>query len=481
VTGTIRGLELSPLETAAVLGSVALVLARWLRPGARRPVAIVAAAVVVAAGIALMVSGVRWQLVPVLAAAIAALPFAVAPLPRRRSGRPVWRAPWWLALPASVACIGLVAAGVTAALAFPVPVFPTPSGPFAVGTTVVEWVDPDRAEDNTAEPRDRRAVVVQLWYPAQKPSPQARPAQYLGRTRREARTVATALAEYVGIPGFLVDGLPRAHSHSVPHAPVVGGGTRFPVVLFSPGLGGVRTQNTAWAEDLASRGYVVAGLDHPYDSAAVVFADGRTIRTRVAATGNQDTDNKRAVGWTAVRAQDLSFVLTQLGRLDRGEITGPLTGRLDTGRAAATGHSLGGAAALRAARQDHRFTAVIDLDGYPYDPDPQPLPQPVLALTQPFDQRNAAYVDRLTQVLRLSTATSYRLAVPDSGHLTFTDAPLYLPPVPGLVGSLGRTEGPRLTAATTAAFLDTALRGEPRELPALLSRYGNLTVYGPGG
>ncbi|MCE0446893.1 hypothetical protein LT493_27010 [Streptomyces tricolor] len=46
-------------------------------------------------------------------------------------------------------------------------------------------------------------------------------------------------------------------------------------MLFSPGLGGVRTQYRLGG-GTASHGYVVAGLDHPYDSAAVVLADGRT-------------------------------------------------------------------------------------------------------------------------------------------------------------------------------------------------------------
>ena len=50
------------------------------------------------------------------------------------------------------------------------------------------------------------------------------------------------------------------------------------MVLFSPGLAGVRSQNTAWAQELASHGYVVVALDHPYDSAAVVLADGRAPR-----------------------------------------------------------------------------------------------------------------------------------------------------------------------------------------------------------
>ncbi|KJY27621.1 collagen alpha-5(VI) chain, partial [Streptomyces sp. NRRL S-444] len=98
------------------------------------------------------------------------------------------------------------------------------------------------------------------------------------------------LADYAGLPRILLDGLPRAHTHATFDAPVAGGGERFPVVLFSPGLGGVRTQNTAWAEELAGHGYVVVGLDHPYDSAGVVLTEGRTIRTKVSATGDDAED-----------------------------------------------------------------------------------------------------------------------------------------------------------------------------------------------
>ncbi|MFF4345318.1 alpha/beta hydrolase family protein [Kitasatospora sp. NPDC001540] len=481
VTEIVPGPQLSPLEFLVLLSALALVVARWLPPAARPPVTVAAGALCVLSAGGLGVVGVRWQLWPVLAGAALALPFALVPLVRGRAGRPVRRARWWVALPGSLACAGLLAAGPVAAWAFPVPEFPAPTGPFAVGTRVVQWTDPDRPETATPDPADRRTVVVQLWYPAQDAPADARRARYLGRTEQEARTVSAALARYAGLPGFLVDGVPSARSRAVPDAPVARDGGRFPVVLFSPGLGGVRTQNTAWAEELASHGYLVAALDHPYDSAAVVLADGRTVGTRVASTGDDAADEARAVEAADVRAADLGFVLTRLGDLDRGAGGDPLAGRLDTGRAAVTGHSLGGAAALWAARRDHRFAAVVDLDGYPRDPDPRPFPQPVLALTQDLGPAtDPRYLPRLTGVLALGTATGYRLTVPGAAHLTFTDAPLYLPPVPSLVGSLGRTDGPRRTAAATLAFLDATLRHRPGDLSAALSAYGELTVHRPG-
>ncbi|MEV7186632.1 hypothetical protein [Kitasatospora sp. NPDC093102] len=481
VTENIAGLPMSPLEILALMGAVALVVARWLPPAARPRVTVAAGAVLLPSAIVLGVAGIRWQLLPVLAGAAFALPFALSPLLRRRTGRPAWRARWWPALPGSVACVGLIATSPVAAWAFPVPVFPEPTGGFAVGTRVVQWTDPHRPETFTADPGDLRTVVVQLWYPARRSPAGARRAQYLGRTEHEARTVSEALARGVGLPGFLVDGVPRARSRAVFDAPVAGGGERFPVVLFSPGSGGVRTQNTAWAEELASHGYVVAALDHPYDSAAVVLADGRTITTETASTGDPAKDEELAAGWTAVRAADLGFVLTRLDALDRGESADPLTGRLDTGRAAVTGHSMGGAATLQAARQDRRFHAVIDLDGYPHGPASPALDQPALALTQAVTPAtDPRYLPRLTEALGSGTATSYRLTVPGAAHLTFMDGPLYLPPVPSIVGSLGRTEGPRVVAAATLAFLDSVLRGKPGDLAGVLPAYGSLSVHHPG-
>lgn len=481
VTEIIAGLYVSPLEFLALLGALALVTARWLPAAARPRVTIAAGTVLVLSAIGLSAVGIRWQMLPVLAGAAVAAPFAFSPLLRRRSGRPPWRARWWLALPGTVACAGLIAAGPVAAWAFPVPVFPEPSGRFPVGTRVMQWTDPHRPEGFTADLHDRRTVVVQLWYPARKSPAGERRARYLGRTEHEARTVSDALARQAGLPGFLVDGVPRARTHSVFDAPVAGGGGRFPVVLFSPGSGGVRTQNTAWAEELASHGYVVAALDHPYDSAAVVLADGRTLRSRTSSTGDRGKDDELAAGWTAVRAADLGFVLTQLERLDRGEITGPLTGRLDTGRAAVTGHSMGGAAALQAARRDRRFDAVIDLDGYPHGPISPPLRRPTLALTAAITpDTDPRYLPRLTKALEANTAISYRLTLPGAAHLTFMDGPLYLPPVPSIAGTLGRAESPRVVAATTLAFLDATLRHKPGDPAGVLAAYGDLSVLPPG-
>jgi hypothetical protein len=114
-----------------------------------------------------------------------------------------------------------------------------PWGPAAVGTLVVELVDASRAEEATPDPADRRFVVAQVWYPAAAGA--GGRAWYLGRDQEEAETVTAALAQVLGVPTFLLDEAARARTEAHPHAEPLSAVERFPVVLFSPGLAGVRS------------------------------------------------------------------------------------------------------------------------------------------------------------------------------------------------------------------------------------------------
>ena len=300
----------------------------------------------------------------------------------------------------------------------------------------------------------------------------------MGRSEAEANVVAKSFADYLGFPRSFLDGVVAARTNSVPDAPVASGKKRFPVVLFTPGGGVGRWTNIAWAEELASHGYVVAALDHPYDTATVQFADGRTVH-RPKYPISHDGEARRLVEkLAAVRARDLSSALTHLGRLDRGKVKSTLAGRLDTGRAAVVGMSAGGGGAFQAARTDDRFSAVVTLDGNPYDAHPGPYDQPALSLTQQIGLKdNPRYIPDLKRVLKLSTTTGYLLTIPGTAHATFTDAPLWMPPVPSLIGAHGRTEPNRIITELTLGFLDAELRDQPTDLPRLFSEHGKLSVY----
>jgi dienelactone hydrolase len=144
-----------------------------------------------------------------------------------------------------------------------------------------------------------------------------------------------------------------------------------------------------------------------HDSAAVVLDSGQVILSTVAATADDGEDNRRADAWTAIRAADLRSALTELTALDH--TPGPFAGLVDLRSAAVAGQSLGGAAAVEAARQDHRCTAVVDLDGFPRSraPFPQPVPALVAGEGTGSAEGDRAYADALSDLLADSAGGGY--------------------------------------------------------------------------
>src|SRR5262249_39461725 len=138
--------------------------------------------------------------------------------------------------------------------------------------------------------------------------------------------------------------------------------------IFSHGFGTVSRIYTAQLEELASHGYVVAAITHPYDAMLTVFPDGRRVAFNnagwKAASGSEEQaiayENGRLEGW----ANDIRFVRNELGRHNRTGAPGlPIAGHLDLTRVGAFGHSAGGRAAARACQIDRRLRACVNQDG----------------------------------------------------------------------------------------------------------------------
>ena len=124
------------------------------------------------------------------------------------------------------------------------------------------------------------------------------------------------------------------------------------------------------AEELASHGYVVVGVNHTYETTVTVFDDGRVVAMNPDAVGGalgpQTGSHEEAFGARAAvcerKAEDLAFVADQVRRID-ADSTSRFADRLDTTRLGAVGHSFGGNAALEWCRTDPRCRAAVNLDG----------------------------------------------------------------------------------------------------------------------
>ncbi|HEY3506384.1 MAG TPA: hypothetical protein VGN37_26790 [Actinocatenispora sp.] len=336
---------------------------------------------------------------------------------------------------------------------------PAPTGPYRVGRTAHDWTDTARTDPLAPRPGRPRELSVWVWYPAPAgisgpPAPYA-PGHWAGMLSL----------------GILANRLDRVRTHSVAGAPVAAG--RFPLVVLEPGMGLAAPQFSTLAEDLASHGYVVAGVTPTYSANRTVL-DGQPVG-RTAVGNPQDFSRRNGDRLVAVWAADARFVAARMARTG-----GSLGGHVDATRVAYVGHSFGGAASLQACHEDRRCAGAADLDGTPYGAVVSAgLAAPALLLGTPGDclagpchPTDAAHrdIDTASRSLRAaSTGPGFRYEIAGAEHFNFTDYGAYY--VPGALRGLtqlGPIDGDRalvVVSACVTAFADHVLRGGPAPAP----------------
>jgi predicted dienelactone hydrolase len=231
-----------------------------------------------AVGLGVLVLGVategfRWQMIP------AYVGFAVLMLAslKQSETKPVWRALGALPL------LALLSA--SAVLTHELPIFslPAPSGPHAVGTFEYSITDESRKERYA--PARNRELYVEVWYPADKSVSHGLPVKTLFQELYEGDYTRQS---------FLFGYLRHIPTHSHVEAPVAAPDRGpFPLLLFNHALElGFTSQNLLLMEHLASHGYVIFSIAHPYQSSKVNLSDAGTITS--AADYPSDIDLPRA-------------------------------------------------------------------------------------------------------------------------------------------------------------------------------------------
>ncbi|MDR7274730.1 alpha/beta hydrolase family protein [Catenuloplanes atrovinosus] len=314
-----------------------------------------------------------------------------------------------------------------------------PSGPYPVGARDLRLVDEDRADPWV--PERRRELMITLWYPAV--HDRGVPEPYV--TAEESRLILAR----IGAPGLPPELLAGVGTHARTDTPPRRG--RHPVVVLSPGFSFPRSSLTGLAEDLASRGYLVVGVDHTYEAAAVTFPDGRVTTCLVCDLVEGGTVNGGQVGES--RAADVSFVLDDLAA--RRDVPA------DWSRVAMAGHSMGGNAAAQTMVRDRRVDAGVNLDGGFY-PAVTRLDRPFLMVGA--EERRPGTLESWDTSWANLTGWRRWITVTGTTHSSFTDY--------GLLGEqaglpLQTMPGARITEITTeyvAQFAGRHLRGEPAPL-----------------
>jgi predicted dienelactone hydrolase len=133
------------------------------------------------------------------------------------------------------------------------PCLPEPTGPGPVGLTSL-WLTDASRPDPWDPGVTARELMVSLWYPAT--SSDGRRAQYMTPAESELQLTSR------GITGVRPDVLSKVRTNAAVDAVPAGRQGGHPLVVLSPGFTSPRSTLTALAEDLASHGYVAAGIDH---------------------------------------------------------------------------------------------------------------------------------------------------------------------------------------------------------------------------
>ncbi|MCM3694717.1 alpha/beta hydrolase family protein [Neobacillus niacini] len=202
------------------------------------------------------------------------------------------------------------------ALVFPQHPSPKVTGKYEVATAAYTYVDKNRIEEFT-DLGENRFVNVEFWYPKN--------------------------AE----------------------------GT-YPLLVFSHGAYGVKASNTSTYNELASNGYVVVSIDHPYHSFFTLSEDG--TKALINTDYNREVENANKEGiytqeevngliqkWMKLRTDDMNFVLDTILEKAKSDNITPYQ-HINTDKIGVFGHSMGGAASVWLGRERKDIDAVVNID-----------------------------------------------------------------------------------------------------------------------
>ncbi|WP_274366289.1 alpha/beta hydrolase family protein [Paenibacillus thermotolerans] len=202
------------------------------------------------------------------------------------------------------------------ALVFPQHKLPKVTGQYGIETATYTYIDQNRIEE-FADNGKKRSVNVQFWYPD--------------------------------------------------HAD----GT-YPLLVFSHGASGIKTSNSSTFRELASHGYVVCSIDHPYHSFYTVSDDGSFTLMNAEYTEEVENVNKDGIytieqvneliqKWMKLRTDDMNFVMdTIIGKSQNDKA--PVYQHINKDKIGVFGHSMGGAASVWIGGERKDVNAVVNID-----------------------------------------------------------------------------------------------------------------------
>ena len=373
-----------------------------------------------------------------------------------------------------------------------------PSGVFQVGTRIFDLVDESRLEAWTNEDGDHRSFVTQIWYPVDVGVKGER-APYYPNYEALVPELSAVWGPFTPDGFGFYEGL---RTNSLVDAPIASSSERFPLIVFSHGMRAFsRSDYTALFEELASHGYVVAAIDHPYTAIAAVLPDGTVTAHNATRWVELQTDEvlletqfppsfrSEIHTWAA----DQAFMVEWLqGRTEpQGDGSVGIAAATDFERVGVAGHSLGGTSAATACRIYSVFEACMNIHGGSF---PWPflgaefavIPTPFMYLGPPdaLSEEDLEMMgeESFVELLRGKWSSSFIAELTGASHVTFSDKPLFYsaPPVAGDYED--PATGYVVVLSVVRSFFDVWLKGaDPSTLAETAKAQPLLTIVDNSG
>ncbi len=245
---------------------------------------------------------------------------------------------------------------------------PIPTGTYGVGRISYAFTDESRPETLSKTSGARRKIMVYVWYPAApKVVKGMKKSSYLPGFDEVLPKLSSGDIKGMFRPSIFrgINLLPE--TEVVEGAPIAPGKQQFPLLLFSHGWGNPTFLYTAELEDIVSHGYIVAAVEHPYDTVYTRFPDGDVT---YFAQDRFDKETKKPNGLSnyakervEIMGDDNKFALTAILKYAKiRNLHAPFYKRVNEHQIGAFGHSIGGLASARTCQIDTRVDACLDED-----------------------------------------------------------------------------------------------------------------------
>ncbi|WP_104400802.1 alpha/beta hydrolase family protein [Vibrio penaeicida] len=302
-------------------------------------------------------------------------------------------------------------------------VYPSPSGPYRVGTLDFDLTD---YREDTLNPvsGEMRKLHIKVYYPSNTES--AEYEKYFDEGGHQVEYLSSVRPPNAPIHPKQHD-LNEMLSWSVNNAEVAEIDQGWPVLFYSHGSMLFEKDNVELLEELASQGFAVVAINHTFASGLAVFNNGTTVKGYIPEGANDINTDKGFAYFNGVAVPQITQdVLTTYQWLLWNQWR--FQYQLDTSKVGALGYSLGGSAAMNSCKAITECVAAANMDGIILgDVAESPMNKPLMLMQ--------AANHNLSEGYKANQSDTYLVSVADTNHNDFTDQSRWAVGFPSGIGA----------------------------------------------